>query len=99
VPSSFAKRIRARHIAGALSAATYVGLSLWILAHPAEGSWSGFLVFMLGWPLTFLGLPLSDLTGIGGVIAFGTAEWFLIGAALWSVGAYAGRAGLRRFGA
>jgi hypothetical protein len=84
MPNVTATRFKAWHAAGVLFAISYLALSAWILAHPSEGSWSGFVVFMLGWPLTLPGLLTSRVTGMGGMLAFGALQWFLVGGGLFA---------------
>ncbi len=79
------KHIKGWPIAGLIAAVIYVALSTIILAHPAEGSWSGFLVFLLGWPLTLPGLLLGHGSNMQLVICFGALQWFLLGGLAWSV--------------
>jgi hypothetical protein len=65
-----------------------VGLSLaiihcaavvWLIGQTVEGSWGGFSVFLLSFPVSIVSLLLPASAQLAANVAIGTLWWFAIG--------------------
>jgi hypothetical protein len=67
---------------GSALALSHVILFFAIMSRHYEGSWGGFLIFLVDFPGSILPLLLSNALGIGNLhplLVFGTVWWFCIG--------------------
>ena len=77
---------RVDYVIGLTLACLHLVLCYWVFASATEGSWGGFLVYLVDVPIS---IPLMYVAqrfgGDGALIVGGTAWWFCAGVALSKV--------------
>jgi hypothetical protein len=73
---------RAAYIFGSVLALSHVAFYFFVMSRNFEGSWGGFLIFLVDLPASLLALLLSNAPGMHSEYVFliiGTAWWFFVG--------------------
>lgn len=74
---------RVDYIVGLTLACSHLVLCYWVFTPASEGSWGGFLVYLIDIPISIpLTVVAQRLGGDSALIVGGTVWWFCIGVAL-----------------
>ena len=77
---------RSDYIVGLTLAFLHLVLCYWVFASATEGSWGGFLVYLVDIPISIpLTFVAQRLGGDGALIVGGTIWWFCVGVAACKV--------------
>src|SRR5262249_54736051 len=76
---------RLAYVSSSALALSHVVFCFWVLGRHFEGSWGGFLIFLVDLPASVLALLISNIFGIRTdyvLLVVGTAWWFGVGTLL-----------------
>jgi hypothetical protein len=75
--------VRTDYLVGLMFASLHTALCYWVFASATEGSWGGFLVALIDFPISIpLDLVAQRLGGNAAPIVGGTVWWFCLGIAI-----------------